>query len=339
LLAIIAAISLLGAGRAVLSSPFRDARGLVDLPYRSADQYEAIWKMAGPAFAGFAFYRRGNEPVRTPHGMALYSIVRGTGNLFQVLNVPVASSAHGPVLIVSREVWRLDFDDTRHMTGHFLEVGGQRMAVAGVIANDAWPLAGRIDAWLLEDKTLDDTATPHTKGFVVGRVASDIAPTALPRPARRLREFVVLFALAMMACLIVAVTTSRKLGVARGVRPWAFLLAKAALIVPTVYCCALLGFSVHLPVALIFQIAVFPGSVCAFHWAVTDQRRRCPVCMRFLSSPVLLGKASQTFLGWYGTEWMCAHGHGLLRVPELATSCFGSQQWVNLEELCAKVPG
>ncbi len=340
LLAIVAAIMLASTGRAVLSSPFRDARGLVELPDTPVDQYEAIWKQAGPAFAGFAFYQRVNEPVRTPHAMHLYSMIRGTGNLFQVLHIPVASAVHGPVLIVSREIWRLDFDNDRQIAGHFLEVGGQRLAVAGVIPDDAWPLAGRIDAWLLEDETLEDKTPPHAQGFVVGRVAaSGIAPIVLPRPVRRLRECIGVFGMAMMACLIVAITTLLKLGVAPGVRPRAFLVAKTALLVPTVYCCALLAFSVDMPFALIFQIAVLPGSVCAFHWAVTDQRRRCPVCLRFLSGPVLLGKASQTFLGWYGTERMCAQGHGVLRVPELATSCCGSQQWVNLEELCTKVPG
>jgi hypothetical protein len=335
LLATIAAMMLVSTGRAILSPPFRDARGLVELKDTPVDQYEAIWKNAGPAFAGFAFYRWVSEPVRTPHAMALYSIVRGTNNLFQVLNVPVMSAARGPVLFVSREMWRMDFDNDRKLAGHFLEIGGQRLPVAGVIADDAWPLAGRIDAWLLEDRT-----PPHAKGFVVGRVAAPgVAPTTLPRPGRRVRDFSGVFGMALIACLVVTVTTSLKLGVARDARARAFLLAKAALIVPTVYCCALLLFSADIFCPLIFQIAFVPGSVSAFYWSVTDQRRRCPVCLRFLSSPVLLGKASQAFLGWYGTERMCALGHGVLRVPELATSCSGSPQWVNLEELCAKLSG
>lgn len=333
LLAIVAAISLLSAGRAVLTSPFRDARGLVELKDTTIDRYDAIWKKAGPVFAGFAFYRRVDETVRSPRGMAILSVIRGTRNLFQVLNVPIAASADGPVLVVSRDVWQWDFDNDRRIAGHFLEIGGRPVPVAGVIAEDAWPLADHVDAWLLEDST-----PPHSKGSLVGRVAAPgIAPTILPRPARRFRDFIGVFTLAMLACLIVTITTSLKYGVAPGFRPRAFLLAKAALIVATVYCWALLGFSLDTVFSPILGVVVVPGSMCAFYWAVTDQRRRCPVCLRFLSGPVLLGKASQTFLGWYGTERMCALGHGVLRVPELSTSCFDSQQWLNLEELCAKV--
>ncbi len=340
LLAIIAAISLMSAGRAAFSSPFRDARGLVELPDMPADQSEAIRGSAGPLFAGLAFYQRVSEPVRGQHGMALYSIVRGNRNLFEVLNVPLPRSVEPPALIVSRSVWQMDFNGGHNTAGRFLEVEGRRVPVAGVIADDAWPLAGRVDAWLLED-----TALPDLKRFAVGRLVSGgiagsgSSPTLLRRPARRLREFIGVFELAMIACLMVAVTASLKLGVARGARSRAFLLAKTVLFVPTVYGCAFLAFSVDMPFAVIFQLAVFPGSVFAVCWAVADQTRRCPVCLRLLSSPVLLGKASQTFLGWYGTEWMCAQGHGVLRVPELAASSSSARQWVNLEELWATAPG
>jgi hypothetical protein len=344
LLALIAAISLVGTGRAAFSSWFRDARGLVELTDTPVEQYEEIWKNARSGFAGFAFFQRVNEPIRTPRGMALYSIVQGTGNLFQVLNVPVVRPAPArsaqesgemrPLLIVSRDIWRMDFGNDRRIAGHYLVVGGRRVPVAGVIAEDAWPLEGRVDAWLLEDQP-----PQHAVGSVVGRVAaSALAPGVLPRPARRFRQFIGLFVMAMTGALIVAVITAFKLGVAPGVRPRAFLIAKCALIVPTAYCCALLGLSLDMPWGAILQLAALWGNVCAFRWAVADQRKRCPVCLRFLSRPVLLGKASQTFLGWYGTERMCGKGHGVLRVPELATSCAGLQEWVNLEELCAQIP-
>jgi hypothetical protein len=262
-------------------------------------------------------------------------MIRGTDNLFQVLDVPLARSAHGPVVIVSREIWRLDFDNARQIAGHYLDVGGQHVPVVGVITADAWPLGGPIDAWLLEDKT-----PIHSRGFVVGRVAGSAgAPIVLPRPARQFREFIGAFGPAMIACLFVAVTAMLRFGVSSGVWPWGFLLAKAVLLVLILYCCACLCISAGGPLEPIFLVVVSPGIAWAFRWAVADQRRRCQVCLRFLSTPVQLGQASQTFLGWYGTESMCTHGHGALLVPELATSCFCAQRWLNLEELCAKVPG
>jgi hypothetical protein len=77
-----------------------------------------------------------------------------------------------------------------------------------------------------------------------------------------------------------------------------------------------------------------PGSVAAyvlsFRWALVDQRRRCPVCLELLTSPVHFGQASQTFLGWYGTELICANGHGVLHVPEVLSGSSGTQRWLSL---------
>ncbi len=45
---------------------------------------------------------------------------------------------------------------------------------------------------------------------------------------------------------------------------------------------------------------------------ITDQQRRCPVCLRLLTNPVRIGTPSRTFLEWYGAESTCSRGHGLL---------------------------
>ena len=71
--------------------------------------------------------------------------------------------------------------------------------------------------------------------------------------------------------------------------------------------------------------------ILAFRWILIDQRRRCPVCLRLLSEPVRVGQASMSFLGWSGTELMCARGHGLLHVPEFPTSWFSTQRWLYLD--------
>ena len=54
-------------------------------------------------------------------------------------------------------------------------------------------------------------------------------------------------------------------------------------------------------------------------------------CLRLLVYPVRIGRPSQTFLERYGTEFMCAKGHGLLHVPEIHTSCYGAQRWMCLD--------
>jgi hypothetical protein len=70
--------------------------------------------------------------------------------------------------------------------------------------------------------------------------------------------------------------------------------------------------------------------VLAFRWAFIDQRRRCPVCLRILSNPARIGQPSQILTGWYGTEYCCEKGHGLMYVPEITTT-YSAQRWLDLD--------
>jgi hypothetical protein len=82
-------------------------------------------------------------------------------------------------------------------------------------------------------------------------------------------------------------------------------------------------------------IANMPFSVCwilAIRWALIDQRDRCPVCLRLLTTPVRIGSASQTFLEWYGAESTCSRGHGLLHTWEMPASYSGKPEWLALDD-------
>ncbi|MDR3702824.1 MAG: hypothetical protein P4L56_24475 [Candidatus Sulfopaludibacter sp.] len=104
-----------------------------------------------------------------------------------------------------------------------------------------------------------------------------------------------------------------------------FLALKIALVQPILLC----GF---------VAAAAVPGGSLALwawwavpcHWVLADQRRRCPVCPRLLTSPVRIGTPSQTFLEWYGAESTCSRGHGLLHVAETPASYSGKPQWLRL---------
>jgi hypothetical protein len=37
------------------------------------------------------------------------------------------------------------------------------------------------------------------------------------------------------------------------------------------------------------------------------------------------------FLDWYGTELICAEGHGMMHVPEIPSSSYSAQRWVSLD--------
>ena len=109
---------------------------------------------------------------------------------------------------------------------------------------------------------------------------------------------------------------------------WVFLALKVALVVSAAVCGALALGPIAPPLA---AWGMLFGPLFGFRWALMDQRERCPVCLRLLSNPTRIGDASQSFLGWYGTELICSHGHGLLYVPGTSTSWHESQRWQYLD--------
>jgi hypothetical protein len=142
-----------------------------------------------------------------------------------------------------------------------------------------------------------------------------------------------------IALLILPATTSLRLGEypaapgsparAGRFRRGTFLGLKFALVLPIVFC-GTLDLAPVISSACLQPHATLVGYVLAFRWALMDQRRRCPVCLRRLAGPARIGQASQTFLEWYGTELFCVKGHGLLHVPEIPTS-YSVQRWLDLD--------
>ena len=132
--------------------------------------------------------------------------------------------------------------------------------------------------------------------------------------------------------LVLSATTSLALGEYPGKRHFrrrTFLAAKIALILLIVFYGSLDLASTD---TRVFEAHGFlVGLIVGFRWALVDQRRRCPVCLRLLSNPTRIGGPSHTFLEWYGTELMCAQGHGLLYVPEIPSSCYTTQRWQYLD--------
>ena len=72
-------------------------------------------------------------------------------------------------------------------------------------------------------------------------------------------------------------------------------------------------------------------NVVAASWALTDQRQRCPTCMRSLRSPARMGPPSWSLLDSNATEEICDRGHGLLHQPDWQTSWFENARWLQLD--------
>jgi hypothetical protein len=111
-----------------------------------------------------------------------------------------------------------------------------------------------------------------------------------------------------------------------------FLALKIALVQPIMLCgfVVLIWILPVLPIAP--QLGILAAWMLAFRWLLTDQRRRCPVCLRLLSNPVRIGASSQTFLEWYGAESICSRGHGLLHVSETSSSYSENPEWLTLDD-------
>jgi len=129
-----------------------------------------------------------------------------------------------------------------------------------------------------------------------------------------------------MAGILLPVTTSLSLGeypsTSRPLR-WLFLAAKLALILTIVFGATQYMAQEGRPIHIVLL-----GAILGLRWALQDQRQRCPVCLRLLTHPVRIGHPSQTFLAWYGTEFICTRGHGFLHVPETVPSGYNPQQWL-----------
>jgi len=109
-------------------------------------------------------------------------------------------------------------------------------------------------------------------------------------------------------------------------RGWIFLTSKILLLTPILHCTMMM-----IVLAPVLEFGFFLAYALLFRWAVADQRRRCPVCLRLLTKPVLIGNSSQTLLDWYGAESMCSRGHGMLHAPGISAS-YSSEQWLTLDD-------
>ncbi|HYW43474.1 MAG TPA: hypothetical protein VE959_11505 [Bryobacteraceae bacterium] len=335
------------------------------IPTVPIEQYRSLADRTKQRFTGLAFYRPMPMRVRTAEREpAELSIAVASANLFQVLEIPISSRAPDPggrqaatSLILSQAAWRKHFAADPHIAGRIVEVGGQPAVVAGVLPASAWRLPGRMDAWLLQDQPHLAGLPPHAEGFVIGRLGTSASKPqpdgrwslSAPNeqggydrfecsPVARGHLLLACVWMILVSLLVVSTTTPLALGEyppdrhsppgAMRLRRWIFFAVKIALLL-SIVCCGPLDLASV--VSTDFQTGWLVGSILALRWALIDQRQRCPVCLRLLTSPTRIGGPARTFLEWYGTELICAHGHGLLYVPEIPTSCYSTQRWQYLD--------
>jgi hypothetical protein len=67
--------------------------------------------------------------------------------------------------------------------------------------------------------------------------------------------------------------------------------------------------------------------------AIRDQRMRCRTCARRLRMPVSSGGWNHILMGRPHTDYICAYGHGTLRVPELGIAGPEPGGWEPIEDM------
>lgn len=105
-------------------------------------------------------------------------------------------------------------------------------------------------------------------------------------------------------------------------RGWVFVAIKLALLPPIMF---LVTFAL-VPIFPAAPLLLLVGLIFGFRWALADQRRRCPICLHFLTNPIEIGSPAHMFVRPHGTELSCARGHGSLYVPSAVTS-WAVQKW------------
>ncbi|MGA9586262.1 MAG: hypothetical protein WBQ95_13090 [Terracidiphilus sp.] len=273
-----------------------------------------------------------------------------------------------PAVILSHDTWVGSFAGDPRIAGHVLRIGRTKVRIAGVAPAGGWQLPGTPDAWLLEsDAQIVSGSASRTKGYLFAQLSPrglasmsgpgisisarnqdgneiDLYGASIPAPVEGpwgICEFAIFLALvALPAVISVSLgeshVSSHRPSTKQRLSRILFFTAKLLLI-------AAIAFSASLDLAYSNTVSYSPLAECVqllwcfticlfgFRWAVADQRKRCPVCLRCVSNPATVGLASRTFLGWNGTEMICMGGHALLHVPSLPTSWFSGQRWLYLD--------
>jgi hypothetical protein len=311
------------------------------------------------------------QQLNTSRDSARWGVARASSNFFTLLGLPVQFKnsavildADIPSLVLSERAWRSAFGANPDVVGSKMGLGSLEARIVGVLPEGTFGLPGNADAWLLEP---DSKATPGRAGYVVAHLSDSgrlrmqagsvqitaFAPHRSPDellgtaiyhsvpPPRAIFLFAMLLAfLALPAITSVSLSeysvSLHEISWTRRIYRWSFLLAKIGLLLPTVYFGAIdigYGFTGLNTMHAIYLQLAFSGLGCLFglSWALSDQRRRCPVCLERVAHPARVGQYSRTFLAWSGTELMCTGGHTLLHVPALPTSWFSTQRWMFLD--------
>jgi hypothetical protein len=301
----------------------------------------------------------------TPDFFTLLGVHPALGRLFESNDSP----ADSPV-VLSHELWRRSFDSDIRLVSKQVFLDGRACRVIGILPPGFWFKSRSLSVWsLLPDfapvdqvpRLIDavgrlrpgvtlETARAELEGIAsrTGRFqGGTLRVVPLQQSLRSVAQFIlsvllVGVTLALGTAVIQAARSWPKQhgSVSETLRYWAFFFVKSALLLAgsALLCAELsarnaLGLqSSKFFVSLLADWASLLGTLLIFRWAILDQARRCPVCLRRLAMPVTLGSWSSPLLEPAATELLCDEGHGSLRFSEAHTTLGEIRRWITLDD-------
>jgi hypothetical protein len=278
--------------------------------------------------------------------------VTGTSVDRDALSECAASPGPDPAecVIVGYEFWRGSNANSRVI------IDGKSYRVAAVLAKGFWFLSPRIAVWRIGDPGPAERTGVVARlrgGFTRKEAEAELgiilraagmndweSIVEINNLSDRVRSPLWSFAFGLILAIVIILPSVRLRMPTWNPRAAAFFAAKTALLLLVVLLCGI-EFTHATSITMLGGTDTFTeplstwlfmlGSMGALGWSISDQRRRCRVCLRRLGMAAQVGCPGCLLLNWAGTELVCVEGHGMLHVPEMAACWQEPDRWTSLD--------
>lgn len=303
----------------------------------------------------------------TPGFFPMLGVAPAAGRLFDTRDAPESES---PSVVVSHAFWKTYLRAVTDPQTQTILLDGNPYRVLGVLPAHFWFRSKNLEVWSLMPEPGPRTAAPQLLGMVgklrrgatAGQAKSELEQIAYYTPGIRggpvrvvpLADYFrpatdSIWAMTIAGWLLALAAAGIQFGREawqgkragrEAVRYWGFFFVKVSLLVASLGALiadiaarnALSLRSGKFLVNLLLGWAVVLGILLIFRWAVLDQGRRCPVCLRRLAVPATSGIWSSLLIEPARTELLCDQGHGALTVSESGGAMGEIRRWVALED-------
>ncbi|MGC2659507.1 MAG: hypothetical protein WA324_16240 [Bryobacteraceae bacterium] len=373
LIIVIAASGGLPATRALFtSSGYHDANRLEIVSLRSETGrgergfHPAIiadWRHENRTLESLAPFRMEKSLIATErrgrvltNGLAVVTDI----TLLPMLKVKPTLGSLGTGAALTDGMWRSVFDGDPHVVGSHLRVDGVAYPIVAVLPRNFRFLTRQDAVYLVQPRILNGrvliAAYPRA-GVTDDKIEKDLESIAqdedfylffsrlrLTRVSETLRTPLWYFcAAASLSAILLTILCRVQFERRRfSYRAAAFLSAKVTLMLTIVFAAGLEWNRPGDSILLLWRDSAngpglvwmyVAGTMAVLFWTLADQRARCRVCLRLLCFPVRVGCPGCLLLDWSGTELLCTEGHGVLHVPDMATSWDAdSDRWIALDD-------